>query len=34
MDKYFECEEISEDHRVQFAATKLKGRAALWWDSV
>eukprot|EP00253_Pinus_taeda_P003705 PITA_03705 len=34
MDKYFECEEVSEDHRVKFAATKLKGHAALWWDSV
>ncbi len=34
MDKYFECEEISEDRKVRFAATKLKGHAALWWDSV
>ena len=34
MDKYFECEEVGEDHRVKFAATKLKGHAALWWDSV
>eukprot|EP00253_Pinus_taeda_P033677 PITA_33677 len=34
MDKYFECEEVSEDCRVKFAATKLKGHAALWWDSV
>lgn len=34
MDKYFECEEVSEDRRVKFAATKLKGHAALWWDSV
>jgi len=34
MDKYFECEEISEDRRVKFAATKLKGHATLWWDSV
>eukprot|EP00253_Pinus_taeda_P010245 PITA_10245 len=34
MDKYFECEEVSEDHRVRFASTKLKGHAALWWDSV
>eukprot|EP00253_Pinus_taeda_P025364 PITA_25364 len=34
MDKYFECEEISEDRRVKFAATKLEGHATLWWDSV
>eukprot|EP00253_Pinus_taeda_P023394 PITA_23394 len=34
MDKYFECEEVSEDRRVKFAATKLKGHATLWWDSV
>eukprot|EP00253_Pinus_taeda_P033425 PITA_33425 len=34
MDKYFECEEISKDRRVKFAATKLKGHATLWWDSV
>eukprot|EP00253_Pinus_taeda_P011532 PITA_11532 len=34
MDKYFECEEISEDRRVKFAATKMKGHATLWWDNV
>eukprot|EP00253_Pinus_taeda_P027660 PITA_27660 len=34
MDKYFECEEVSEDRRVKFAATKLKGHATLWWDNV
>jgi len=34
MDKYFECEEVGEDRRVKFAGTKLKGHAALWWDSV
>eukprot|EP00253_Pinus_taeda_P023872 PITA_23872 len=34
MEKYFECKEISEDRRVKFAATKLKGHATLWWDSV
>eukprot|EP00253_Pinus_taeda_P016052 PITA_16052 len=34
MDKYFECEEVSEDHRVKFPVMKLKGHAALWWDSV
>eukprot|EP00253_Pinus_taeda_P017366 PITA_17366 len=34
LDKYFENEEISEDKRVRFFATKLKGHVALWWDSV
>lgn len=34
MDKYFECEEVSEDRRVMFAAAKLKGHAALWRDNV
>eukprot|EP00253_Pinus_taeda_P034054 PITA_34054 len=34
MDKYFECEEVSEDRKVKFAATKLKGHTALWWDIV
>lgn len=34
MDKYFECEEVSEDRRVKFVATKLKGHTGLWWDSV
>eukprot|EP00253_Pinus_taeda_P002212 PITA_02212 len=34
MDKYFECKEVSEDRRFKFAATKLKGHATLWWDSV
>lgn len=34
LDKCFECEEVSKDRRVKFTATKLKGHAALWWDSV
>jgi len=34
LDKYFENEEVSEDKRVRSVATKLKGHAALWWDSV
>eukprot|EP00253_Pinus_taeda_P025668 PITA_25668 len=34
LDKYFEKEEISEDKRVRFVATKLKGHATLWWDNV
>ena len=34
VNKYFDFEEISEDKRVKFAATKLKGHASLWWDSI
>ena len=32
LNKYFDYEEINEDKRVKFAATKLKGHASLWWD--
>eukprot|EP00253_Pinus_taeda_P003381 PITA_03381 len=34
VNKFFEFEETSEDKQVMFAATKLKGHASLWWDSV
>ena len=34
MDKFFNYEEMDEGKRVQFAVTKLKGHAALWWDGV
>eukprot|EP00253_Pinus_taeda_P007847 PITA_07847 len=34
LDKYFENQEIREDKKVKFAATKLKGHALLWWDNV
>eukprot|EP00253_Pinus_taeda_P011055 PITA_11055 len=34
VDKFFEFEETSEEKQVRFAATKLKGHASLWWDSV
>eukprot|EP00253_Pinus_taeda_P014351 PITA_14351 len=34
LDKYFESEEVSEDRRVKFVATKLKEHAALWRDNV
>eukprot|EP00253_Pinus_taeda_P005748 PITA_05748 len=34
LDKYFENEEVREDKRVKFVATKLKGHALLWWDNV
>lgn len=29
LDKYFEYEEISEDRKIRFVVTKLKGHAAL-----
>ena len=34
LDKYFEYEDISEDRKIRFVVTKLKGHAVLWWDSV
>ena len=34
MNKCFDYEEMSEDKKVKFAVTKLKGHAALWWDGV
>ena len=34
MHKCFDYKEISEDKKVKFAVTKLKGHAALWWDGV
>ena len=34
LNKCFDYEEISEDKRVKFAVTKLKGHATLWWDGV
>ena len=34
LSEYFEYEEISEDKKIRFVVTKLKGQAALWWDSV
>eukprot|EP00253_Pinus_taeda_P012624 PITA_12624 len=34
VNKFFEFEETNEDKQVRFAATKLKGHASLWWDSV
>ena len=30
----FNYEEISEDKKVKFVVTKLKGHVALWWDGV
>ena len=34
MNKCFDYEEMSEDKKVKFAVTKLKGHATLWWDGV
>ena len=34
MNKCFDYEEISEDKKVKFVVTKLKGHATLWWDGV
>ena len=34
MNKFFDYEEMSEDKKVKFAVTKMKGHAALWWDGV
>ena len=34
MNKCFDYEEMSEDKKVKFAVTKLKGHVALWWDGV
>ena len=34
LDRYFYYEEIEEDKKVKLVVTRLKGHAALWWDSV
>ena len=34
IDQYFDYEEIEENKRVNFAVTRLKGHAAIWWDEV
>ena len=34
MNKCFDYEEMSEEKRVKFAVTRLKGHATLWWDGV
>ena len=34
LDRYFDYEEIEEDKKVKLVVTRLKGHAALWWDSV
>ena len=34
LDQYFDNEEIEEDKKVKLIVIRLKGHAALWWDSV
>ena len=34
LDKYFDYEEVDDKKKVKFAATRLKGHAALWWDKL
>jgi len=34
MDKHFDYNETSEDKKVKFAVTRVKGHALLWWDGV
>ena len=34
LDKYFDYEEVYDNKKVKFAATRLKGHAALWWDEL
>ena len=34
LDKYFNYEEVDDKKKVKFAATRLKGHAALWWDEL
>eukprot|EP00253_Pinus_taeda_P015497 PITA_15497 len=34
LDKYFECEKVSEERRVKFDTMKLKGHATILWESV
>lgn len=34
LDKYFQSEEVSEDHRFKFSVMNLKGHTTLQWDSV
>eukprot|EP00253_Pinus_taeda_P010063 PITA_10063 len=34
MEKFFDYEETKDEEKVNFAVTKLKGHATLWWDGV
>ena len=33
-NKYFDFEEVEDKKKVRYAATKLKGLAAIWWDEL
>ena len=34
MNKYFDFEEIEDKKKVRYAATRMKGHAAIWWDEI
>ena len=34
LSKYFDFEEIEDKKKVRYAATRLKGHAAIWWDEL
>ena len=34
LDKYFDYEEVDDKRKVKFAATRLKGHVAMWWDEL
>lgn len=34
MDKFFDYDEMSEERKVKFPITRLKGHASLWWNGV
>ena len=34
MDKFFDYDETYDESKVNFAVTRLKGHASLWWNGV
>ena len=34
LNKYFDFEEIKDKKKVRYAATKMKGDEAIWWDQL
>ena len=34
LSKYFDFEEIEDKKKVRYAVTRLKRRAAIWWDEL
>ena len=34
MDKYLDSEEIKDKKKVNYASTRLKGHAYIWWDEL